>query len=167
MQPVLCSKPNPFFAKTRIAAPLFWRLGVLLLFALPLTAAATLGEVSTSTEADRASMKASIRTVPATNYTVHQIQAPSGTTVREYVSQDGMVFAVAWQGPLMPDLRQTLGRYFDRYTAAASEKRAGRRQVAVRDSDLVVQSSGHMRSFSGRAYLPQLLPQGVTLEELR
>jgi hypothetical protein len=78
-----------------------------------------------------------------------------------------MVFAVAWQGALMPDLRQTLGRYFDRYTAAASEKRAGRRQVAVRDSDLVVQSSGHMRSFSGRAYLPKLLPQGVTLEELR
>lgn len=112
-------------------------------------------------------MKASLRTVPAGTYAIHEIQTPAGTTVREYVSRQGMVFAIAWRGPLMPDLRQALGRYFDRYAAAASAKRAGRRPVAIRESDLVVQSGGHMRSFSGRAYLPQLLPQGVTLEELQ
>jgi len=111
-------------------------------------------------------MKASTRIAPATtNYTVHAIQAPSGTTVREYVSEDGMVFAVAWQGPFLPDLRQALGRYFERYSNAASAK--GRRQVAVSESDFVVQSGGRMRSFSGRAYLPPLLPQGFTLEDLR
>lgn len=139
----------------------------LVMLALPLGASATLGENSISAEADRASMKATLRMLPTPKYTVHEIQAPSGTTVREYVSSAGTVFAVAWQGPLMPDLRQTLGRYFDRYTAAASAKHAGHRHMAVRDSDLVVQSNGRMRAFSGRAYLPQLLPQGVIVEELR
>ena len=139
----------------------------LVMFALPICASATLGESSASTETDRVSMKASLRMLPAAKYTVHEIQTPSGTTLREYVSSAGTVFAVAWQGPVMPDLRQALGHYFDRYTADAAGKHAGHRHVAVRESDLVVQSNGHMRSFSGRAYLPQLLPQGVTVEEIR
>lgn len=140
----------------------------LLMLALPFSASATLGESATSTETDRVSMNASMRMVPATKYTVHEIQTPSGTTVREYVSAAGTVFAVAWQGPVMPDLRQTLGGYFDRYTAAAAAGRhASHRHIAVRESDLVVQSNGHMRSFSGRAYLPQLLPQGVAIEEIQ
>ena len=139
----------------------------LLMLALPMRTSATLGENSTSTETDRVSMNASLRMLPAAKYTVHEIQTPSGTTLREYVSSAGTVFAVAWQGPVMPDLRQALGRYFDRYTAAAAGKHAGHRHVEVRESDLVVQSNGHMRSFSGRAYLPQLLPQGVTVQDIR
>jgi hypothetical protein len=165
MQPIHRSAPTGFPAF--LAARPFWLLAASLALSFPFSASATLGEAATSTEADRASMKASLRAVPAGNYTIHEIQTPSGTTVREYVSPQGMVFAVAWAGPLMPDLQQALGRYFDRYAAAASARRSGRRQVAVRESDLVVQSGGHMRSFSGLAYLPQLLPQGVTLEELR
>lgn len=141
---------------------------VLLILALPFSASATLGEGSASVETDRVSMKASLRMLPAAKYTVHEIQTPSGTKVREYVLPAGMVFAVAWQGPVMPDLRQTLGGYFDRYTAAAAAgKHASHRHIAVRESDLVVQSNGHMRSFSGRAYLPQLLPQGVAIEEIQ
>lgn len=137
-------------------------------FVLPICALATLGESSTSTETDRVSMKASpLIALPAAKYTVHEIQAASGTTVREYISSAGTVFAVAWLGPVMPDLRQILGKYFDRYTAGAAGKHAGHRHVEVREADLVVQSNGRMRSFSGRAYLPQLLPQGVTVEEIR
>lgn len=139
----------------------------LTMLVLPLCASATLGEGSASTETDRASMKASLRMLPAASYTVHEITTPAGTTVREYVSPAGTVFAVAWQGPVMPDLRQALGGYFDRYTAAAANKHGGHRHLAVREPDLVVQSNGHMRSFSGRAYLPQLLPQGMTVEEIR
>jgi len=139
----------------------------LALLALPFSASATLGESSASTDVDRASMKATLRMLPNVKYTVHEIQTPSGTAVREYVSSAGTVFAVAWQGPVIPDLRQTLGIYFDRYTGAAKGNRAGHRHLAIREPDLVVQSNGHMRAFSGRAYLPQLLPQGVTVEEIR
>jgi hypothetical protein len=139
----------------------------LAMLALPVCASATLGGNSISTETDRVSMKASLRILPAAHYTVHEIQTPSGTTVREYISPSGTVFAVGWQGPVMPDLKQALGSYFDRYTAGAAGKQAGHRHVEVREPDLVVQSNGHMRSFSGRAYLPQLLPQGVTVEDIR
>ena len=165
MQPA-CRSTSRVFSPFVPGRPI-WLVAAAFALSLPFTAFATLGETSASTEADRASMKADVRTLPARNYAIHEIQTPSGTTLREYVSQQGMVFAVAWEGPLMPDLRQALGRYFDRYTGAANAKRSGRRQVAIRESDLVVQSGGHMRSFSGRAYLPQLLPQGVTLDELR
>jgi hypothetical protein len=140
---------------------------VLVMLAVPFSASATLGENSTSTEVDRASMKATLRMLANVKYTVHEIQTPSGTTVREYVSSAGTVFAVAWQGTVMPDLRQALGSYFDRYTEAAGRKHVGHRHLAIHEPDLVVQSNGHMRAFSGRAYLPQLLPQGVTVEEIR
>jgi hypothetical protein len=139
----------------------------MVMLALAFPASATLGESSTSTEADRASMKATLRMLPAAKYTVHEIQTPSGTTVREYVSSAGTVFAVAWTGPVIPDLRQALGVYFDRYTGAAKGKHASHRNLAIREADFVADSHGHMRAFSGRAYLPQLLPQGVTAEEIR
>jgi hypothetical protein len=32
---------------------------------------------------------------------------------------------------------------------------------------LVVQMAGHMRLFSGRAYVPQMLPAGVHAEDIR
>jgi hypothetical protein len=149
------------------ASIMFFASIALVMLALPICGSATLGESSISTETDRVSMKASLRILPAAKYSVHEIQTPSGLTLREYVSLSGTVFAVGWRGPVMPDLRQTLGSYFDRYTASAAGKHAGRRHVDVRESDLVVQSNGHMRSFSGRAYLPRLLPQGVTVEEIR
>jgi hypothetical protein len=31
----------------------------------------------------------------------------------------------------------------------------------------VVQSGGHMRAFAGRAYLPQAIPSGVDIGDLR
>ena len=105
--------------------------------------------------------------LPNALFSVHEIQTASGTKVREYVSPAGSVFAVAWEGPVIPDLRQALGSYFDRYIAALADKQAGHRQVEVRESDFVVQSRGHMRAFSGRAYLPLLMPQGVTVDDLR
>src|SRR5580704_12348400 len=45
--------------------------------------------------------------------------AATGTVVREYASPTGTVFAVAWQGPWLPDMRQLLGSYFEQYAQAA------------------------------------------------
>ena len=169
-------QPNPSFEPGITTSKRTQRLSSIVLLAsiavvmlaLSSSASATLGENSTSIEVDRASMKASLRMLPAAKYTVHEIQTPSGTTLREFVSPAGTVFAVAWQGPLMPDLRQALGRYFDRYVeAAANGKHAGQRHLAISEPGLVVQSNGRMRSFSGRAYVPQLLPLSVTVEEIR
>ncbi|HVY05296.1 MAG TPA: DUF2844 domain-containing protein [Burkholderiales bacterium] len=133
--------------------------------ALPCAAHATLGEDVQSIASDSASMNATATPTQAAKYAVHEIRAASGTLVREFVSQTGKVFAIAWQGPVMPDLRQILGSYFDRYERAA--KSGDRRNRGVNDPDLVVQSRGHMRAFTGMAYLPQLMPAGVSVDEIQ
>jgi hypothetical protein len=130
-------------------------------------ALATLGEDVTTVENDRIKMKAQVRTTSVAGYAVHEIQNPNGTIVREYVSASGKVFAVAWEGPVLPDFRQTLGRYFDEYQSAASSPRVGRRHLAIEGSDLVVHSHGHMRAFYGNAYVPSLLPPNFTPGDIK
>jgi len=127
---------------------------------------AALGEPVASVETDRLQVGGTVRLLASAAYTVHELQAPSGTVVREYVSPAGIVFGVAWQGPSMPDLRQVLGTYFDRYVQAAS-KRNARGPVAIEQPGLSVQSGGHMRAFVGRAYIPEALPAGVTPDTIR
>jgi hypothetical protein len=133
----------------------------------PGMASATLGEPAASVQTDVQELRGSIKEADHGSYREHEIQLPSGTVVREYSGLDGIVFAVTWQGPFMPNLRQTLGRYFDTYAAAAKAGHASRQHLQVQQSDLVVQVSGHMRAFTGRAYLPQAIPGGVSLEDLQ
>ena len=134
---------------------------------LPHVASAALGEPEATVTDDVQQLKGSVKSMQRSNYRVHEIQLPSGTVLREFAALDGTVFAVAWSGPAIPNLRQALGRYFDIYVTAAKAKHAGHRHLEIQQSDLVVQSSGHMRAFSGRAYLPQSLPAGTTVAELR
>jgi len=109
----------------------------------------------------------SIKSSQRTSYRVHEIQLPSGTVLREYVAAGGSVFAVTWSGPAVPNLRQALGRYFDVYVTAAQAQHGGRHHLQIRKSDFVIEVGGHMRAFSGRAYLPQALPAGMSADELR
>jgi hypothetical protein len=77
------------------------------------------------------------------------------------------VFAVAWNGPTQPNLRQALGKYFDALASAPKPKFVDHRHLQIQQGDLVVQGSGHMRAgFSGRAYLASAVPSGVNLGDL-
>lgn len=129
-------------------------------------ARASLGEAESAVESDAQQLRGSVTTTERTNYRLHEIQLPSGTVLREFATAGGNVFAVAWHGPVIPDLKQALGQYFDVFTAAARSPHDGHHQLEIRREDFVMQSSGHMRAFSGRAYLPQALPSGVSLDEL-
>jgi|SRR5215470_13424274 len=131
------------------------------------TALASLAGVEATVEADRLQMGATHRALTDPRFTLHELQSPSGTTVREYVSPSGMVFALAWQGPSMPDLRQLLGSHFDQYVNAMTARRTRRGPVLIQLPGLVVQSAGHMRAFAGKAYVPAALPQGVSAEDIR
>ena len=94
-------------------------------------------------------------------YTVTQSTLDSGTVVREYSDAAGKVFAVSWNGPALPDLRTLLGDHFDAMTSGAAKRpHAGHSQLAVNRPDIVIVSSGHMRSFTGHAWLPSQLPAG-------
>jgi hypothetical protein len=80
------------------------------------------------------------------------------------------VFAVAWEGPWLPNLRQILGPYFETYQRAVQSGSANRRargSLKIDLPDVVVQMSGHPRAFSGRAYVPRLMPQRVQAQSIR
>jgi hypothetical protein len=131
---------------------------------------AALGGDTVSILADQSQMQGTRTTTAANAYTVHVIQGANGTAVREYQSAQGTVFAVAWNGPWMPNLQQILGSYFNQYTQAMSARKAahhGRGPVVIDTPGLNVQIGGHPRWFVGRAYAPEQLPQGVTPEDIR
>ena len=142
-----------------VILPIFW--------VLPAPAMAVLGGDESSVTTDQVKMKATRRIVNSSQYTTHEIQEASGTLVKEYVSTQGQVFAVTWKGPYLPDLQQILGEHFTVYGNAANNKRSRRGSVQVQQSDLVIQSGGHMRAFIGRAYIPRLLPANVTADDIR
>jgi Protein of unknown function (DUF2844) len=135
--------------------------------ALPPSAAAELGGNVASIAQDQAHMQAKLKVARAGMYTLHEMRAATGTVVREYVSSAGTVFAVAWQGPWIPDMRQLLGPYFEQYSRAAKAPRSGHGPLLISEPGLMVQLSGHQRSFAGRALLPQMVPVGVAVESLR
>jgi hypothetical protein len=133
----------------------------------PNIAAAALGEPETSLQADVLKFQGTVNSTEHLTYRVHEISLPSGTVVREFVAQSGAVFAVAWHGPTVPNLRQALGKYFDGYVAAAKATPLNHRRLDIAAADLVVHAMGHMRSFSGIAYVPQAIPSGVSVGELQ
>ncbi len=142
----------------------------LLMLALPLPALAALGGDVTSVRQDQAHLKGSLKTTKAEAYTVHEIKASAGTVVKEYVSPAGKVFAITWRGQFIPNMQQLLGTYFDQFAQAAKAQReshVGHRPLNIQQPGLVVQSGGHMRGYFGRAYAPDLVPQGVSPDALQ
>ena len=137
----------------------------LVVFALP--ARAGLGGTVDSVKADQEAMKGTLQVTSLSGYQIHEIQSLQGVKVREYVSPNGTVFGVAWQGPWTPDLRQLLGQYFDQYVKAAQSKKTARGPISIQLPGLVVESGGHPRAFVGRAFVPQMIPEGVTADVIK
>lgn len=102
------------------------------------------------------------------NYFTRDTTLATGTHVREYVSRSGVVFAVTWDGPFLPDLKALLGKYFDMMVAeSAAAPKAGRSRLAVNRPEVVINSGGHMRAFEGSAWIPAGFPAGFTADDVR
>lgn len=137
---------------------------------------ATLGEKrSTSAASTTAStiaapqLRAQASTLQTAGVTQQTTQLPNGTSVVEYMDRNGTVFAVTWEGPVLPDLPATLGRYFAQFKSEVQQLGTASRRAGVlnlRDSDLVVHSEGRMRRFSGYAYVVSLVPPGLNLQDV-
>jgi hypothetical protein len=131
----------------------------------PKPAQAVLGERVPAAGAAQTQPAATTRRALALTSGVQVYERPSGDggVIREYVSTDGIVFAVSWNTRFKPRLAELLGRYHEGYAAAASEalKRPGiQRQSVLSAQDLVVRSTAHLNVFSGRAFVPSLVPAG-------
>jgi hypothetical protein len=125
---------------------------------------AKLGSDAASVQEDQLAWAASSTSAMLGNATLYTQVLPNGLTLRQYVDATGLVFAVAWTGPVLPDFERLLGSAYPRYSEAL---RAQRRGISLQDTDLVIESSGMMRAFSGRAYLPQRLPAMLAAQDIR
>ncbi len=169
MRPLRATRPERLEPDTTMRTSLLplalaLTLGSALLDAALTPAHAALGDTVASVHADQAKLRGALRVKAEAGYSVQEITAASGTIVREYISPAGVVFAVSWQGPVVPDLRQLLGRYFAQArSAAAVAPPHGHSRLEVRQPGLVVSTGGHLRDFFGIAYVPDLLPRGFPL----
>ncbi len=127
------------------------------------SAQASLGQKAASVDTDRARFSARMATIRVVNYDRHDLTLDSGTVTREYVN-GGVVFAVSWQGPVRPDLKQIFADYYPRFQADNTP--VGhirmRRAMASTHSDFIVRTGGHSGAFWGYAYLPTQTPAGFT-----
>jgi hypothetical protein len=132
-------------------------------------AQATLGESVASVESDRKAFSAVRHTTLTRNgYTVQELKSDANV-VREYISSSGVVFAIAWNGLSHPDLTTLLGTYVGEYQQALQQTAShkGKRYLQVKANRIVVEKWGHMRNLQGRAYIPTLIPSGVSINEIK
>lgn len=133
------------------------------------TAHATLGEPAESVTSDRKALSA-VRgaTTVHSGYTIQEVRSDS-VTVREYISPSGIVFGIAWNGLIHPDLAPLLGSYAGEYEEALKHtpRQRGRRSSTIKGARVVVEKWGQMRNLQGRAYAPALMPPGVTIDEIK
>jgi hypothetical protein len=135
------------------------------------SALAVLGEAAQTVDSDAQPFGANAHALSQapSSYTIKEFTTPAGISVREYVSPDSIVFGVAWNGPHPPDIAALLGSYFADYKTMAAQASGphGLHHQSLRGNRLVIETGGHMRDMWGRAWDPQLLPSGVTEEDIR
>lgn len=140
---------------------------------LPSPVTAALGQapssLAASSPASGTKMLAIVPTARVGSYTVQETRLENGTIVREYAAPAGLVFAVTWQGPVLPDLDVLLGGYFNTFRLETEQARLlGRRgaPVDMARNGLVVRSNGRMRNFFGHAYAVDLIPAGLAIKDV-
>ncbi len=90
--------------------------------------------------------------------------------ISEYLNATGVVFAVAWAGPVQPDMRQILGSHYADYTAASPPlNHPGLHRSARIDANpgWWWKLGGHMRAYCGSRVFAALMPANVAAAELR
>jgi hypothetical protein len=138
-------------------------------FTLPLSFA-SLGGIESSVQQDQNQIQGSqANFYRHPTYRVHEI-THDRMAIREFVSLDGNVFAVAWKGPAHPDLSSVLGNYFQVYKKAMEESRGqrrGRAPIIAHSNGIRIEVGGHIRAVHGRVWIPSMLPAGFEPSEIQ
>lgn len=162
---------------------LAWRApacaAALLLAALPLHSHATLGEPEAAVHAQAQRWGSQVSrqaprqaaSVGAAAVQVITLSQPDGSTIRQYLNPNGLVFAVAWNTRYKPRLDELLGGHHGTYAQAARQARqaapGARHQAHLRSGDLAVTSQTHLQSHVGRAWLQSLTPAKFNTDVIR
>jgi hypothetical protein len=150
------------YARTILSALL-----VLVLGSMP--AWAGLGQPEASVTSDQLHMRSEHRIQDFQAYKVHELSNAEGAVVREYVSPEGTVFGVTWQGRSTPDMNQLLGNYVNNFQTATRDQTQirQRRGVTIKTNDFVYTNFCRMGICGGSAYAPKLIPSNVSAEVMR
>ena len=140
---------------------------VLVLGSMP--AWAGLGQPEASVTSDQLHMKSEHRVQDFQAYKVHELANTEGAVVREYVSSEGTVFGISWQGRSTPDMNQLLGNYVNNFQTATRDQTQirQRRGITIKTNDFVYTNFCRMGVCSGSAYALKLLPSNVSAEVMR
>ena len=130
-------------------------------------AQATLGNDAASVATDKTKMQACLHIVQKHHYAIHELGLPTGGKVREFVADNGKVFAVSWSGGWRPNLRDIMGKHYDSYLQATKGKRMARGPVRIELPGVVLVMGGHQRAFFGYAYLTDMLPPELSIGDIR
>ncbi len=130
---------------------------------VPASQAALGGNIS-GLAAEQSLFGAAYVATQTSQFSVQSLTTPAGVRIRQYADASGHVFAVAWDGPVLPDLETLLG---SSYAAYAEGQRQRGRGVRIQTPALVVESAGMMRAFYGKALLPERLPGGVSARDIQ
>ncbi len=129
---------------------------------------AALGEHESSTELEQHALKGTKKIILHGKFRVHEITSENNHLIREYISPDGIVFAVTWRGMTQPNLSLLLGSYFQEVNNALSSqpKHQGRAPLSISTDHVIIEKFGHMLDIHGKAYIPSLLPNDVSAQEV-
>ncbi len=152
----------------------FVKIAMLTAMLSPLASHATLGgapsggaPAQTMLRATPQTAAGSVPTTAATSYTTRESRDANGVTIREYVLPSNTVFAVAWEGPIRPDMTALLGSYFPNFVAAGESRARGTGPLIEGNGDFRIESAGRLGHFFGMAYLPRLMPANVRPGDLK
>ena len=101
---------------------------------------------------------------------VHELRLADGSSIRQFVNAQGVVYAIAWSTRVKPNFTQLLGSYaadFHAGAAAAPRTPGIKRSAFVDQGDLVVQSGGRLGAFFGKAWLKSQMPAGTDANAVR
>jgi hypothetical protein len=137
---------------------------------LSFAAMAELGGTVQTVQADQQRLQGTRTVIARTAYQVHEIKTATNGVVREFVSPDGKVFAVTYEGRFPGESNGLLGAYANQL-AQAKQAAAGKAHVAgtihLESGYLRYHAAGHLGYFSMRAVVSNAVPSGVTMEEIQ
>lgn len=90
--------------------------------------------------------------------------------LKEFVTGDGVIFAISWEGVGAPNFSEIFGKYYDDFKKerdSSLRQRKNRKALSLKTSDIVVNSFGQGAFMSGSAYVTSLFPPGLAPEDLK
>jgi Protein of unknown function (DUF2844) len=140
-------------------------------FARPVLVLASLGLLLTSSYAQAALDEVLVPTsseVHATQVAGQTMLVRTRGNVKEIAGADGKIFAATWRGHRAPDLQVLLGPHFAAYAEALRARRpGGHNHLFISTPELTVNVYAHARMLTGKAWLKQKLPAGVSIDAIQ